>query len=176
MQTTISLSRIKEGKDNTVADFLSRMKDRLTEEEADVQFTKIPLPGVRAVLDDAQIDIAECAESAIACAETGIDIPPAQAQVAKVLVACPARLSTLHVNDWKRAQKDDPVLFAIVKHLKAPRHEFKRALKYVTDEKSARAYLKSRDNLVMRGGLLYHKLKLRTTGEVVWHFMVPKVY
>ena len=44
------------GKDNTVADFLSRMKDRLTEEEADKQFTKIPLPEVRAVLDNARID------------------------------------------------------------------------------------------------------------------------
>ena len=77
-------------------------------------------------------------------AEVGLDIPPAQAHVAKVLVACQAQLSTLHVTDWKQAQKEDPVLLAIVRHLKAPRHEFKKALKDVTDEKSAWAYLKAR--------------------------------
>ena len=63
-----------------------------------------------------------------------------------------------------------------MKHLKAPWHELKKALKGVTDEKSARAYLKACDNLFMRDGLLYHKLKLKTTGEVVWHFVVPKVH
>ena len=49
-------------------------------------------------------------------------------------------------------------------------------MKDVTDEKSVRAYLKAQDNLVMRDGLLYHKLKLSTTGETVWHFVVPKVH
>ena len=38
-------------------------------------------------------------------------------------------------------------------------------MKDVTDEKSVWAYLKARDNLVMRDGLLYHKLKLSTTGK-----------
>ena len=106
------------GKDNTVA--LSRMKDRLTEEEVEEQLMKIPPPGVRAVLDDVQIDITERAESAMAQAKAGFDIPPAQAHVAKALVACPARLTTLHVTDWKQVQKDDPVLRAIVRYLKAP--------------------------------------------------------
>ena len=36
------------------------------------------------------------------------------------------------------------------------------------------AYLKARDNLVMRDGLLYHKLKLSTTGETVWRFRGTK--
>ena len=49
-------------------------------------------------------------------------------------------------------------------------------MKEVTDEKSVWAYLKARDNLVIRDGLLYHKLKLSTTGETVWHFVVPKVH
>ena len=54
------------GKDNTVADFLSRMKDRLTEEEVEKQLMKIPPPGVKAVLDDVRTDITERAESAMA--------------------------------------------------------------------------------------------------------------
>ena len=73
-----------------MADFLSRMKDRLTEEEAEEQLMKIPPPGVKAVLDDVRTDITERVESAMAQAEAGLDIPPAQAHVAKALVACPA--------------------------------------------------------------------------------------
>ena len=163
-------------KDNTVADFLSRMKDHLTKEDAEEQLMKIPPPGVKAVLDDIHTDITERAESAMARAKAGLDLSPAQAQVAKALVVCPAWLTTLHVTDWKQAQKDDPVLHAMVRHLKVPRHEFKKAMNDVTDEKSVRAYLKARDNLVMRDGLLYHKLKLSTTGEMVWRFVVPKVH
>ena len=103
----------------------------------------------------------------MARAEAGLDIPPAQAHVAKALVACPAWLTTLHVTNWKQAQKDDLVLCAMVRHLKVLQHEFKKAMKDVIDEKSVRAYLKAQDNLVMRNGLLYHKLKLSTTGETV---------
>ena len=39
------------GKDNTLADFLSQMEDRLPEEEVNEQIAKIPEKGVRAVLD-----------------------------------------------------------------------------------------------------------------------------
>ena len=56
----------------------------------------------------------------MARAKAGLDIPPAQAHVAKALVACPAQLTTLHVTDWKQVQKDDPVLRAMVRHLKVP--------------------------------------------------------
>ena len=41
------------GKDNTVADFLSRMEDCLPEEEVEEQIVKIPQEGVQAVLDNA---------------------------------------------------------------------------------------------------------------------------
>ena len=43
----------QKGKDNTVADFLSRMDDRLTEGEVQDYLSKIPYPGVKAVLDNA---------------------------------------------------------------------------------------------------------------------------
>ena len=84
----------------------------------------------------------------MARAEAGLDIPPAQAHIAKALVTCPARLTTLHVTNWKQAQKDDPVLRAMVRYLKAPRHEFKKAMKDVTDEKSVWAYLKARGTIL----------------------------
>ena len=58
--------KYQRGKDNTVANFLSRMKDRLTEEEVEKQLMKIPPPGVKVVLDDVQTDITEWAESAMA--------------------------------------------------------------------------------------------------------------
>ena len=80
------------------------------------------------------------------------------------------------MTDWKRAQKEDPALYAVVKHLRGPRFEFKQALKQVVDEKSARAYLSARDNMVMRDGLLYHKIKLKATGEELWRFVVPKLH
>ena len=43
----------QKGKDNTVADFLSYMDDRLTEGEVQDYLSKIPYPGVKAVLDNA---------------------------------------------------------------------------------------------------------------------------
>ena len=43
----------QKGKDNTVADFLSRMDDRLMEGEVQDYLSKIPYPGVKAVLDNA---------------------------------------------------------------------------------------------------------------------------
>ena len=116
----------------------------------------------------------EMGEAAQIRAEVGLDLPPAQACLAETLTACPAQMMTLHVTDWKQAQKDDPTLFAIVKNLKAPLNSFKDALKHVLDQKSIRAFVKARENLVMRNGLLYHKFQLKATGEDIWHFVVPK--
>ena len=43
----------QKGKDNTVADFLSRLDKRLPKEEVQDYLDKIPYPGVKAVLDNA---------------------------------------------------------------------------------------------------------------------------
>ena len=71
------------GKDNMVTDFLSRMEDRLSEEEVNEQITKIPKEGVRAVLDNACIPIMDRGEAAQIRAKAGLDLPPAQACLAK---------------------------------------------------------------------------------------------
>ena len=98
------------GKDNTVADFLSQMENCLPEEEVNEQISKIPQEGVQAVLDNAHIPIMDRGEAAQIRAEVGLNLPPAQASLAETLTACPAWMTTLHVTDWKQAQKDDPAL------------------------------------------------------------------
>ena len=118
----------------------------------------------------------ERGEAAQIRAEAGLDLPPAQACLVETLTACPAWMTTLHVTNWKQAQKDDSALFTIVKNLKAPLDRFKDALKHVLDQKSIRAFVKVRENLVMKNSLLYHKLCLKATGEDIWHFVVPKTH
>ena len=46
-----------------------------------------------------------------------------------------ARLATTNVTDWKQEQKD-PVLYQVVKHLRAPHEVFKAALHKVLDKKA----------------------------------------
>ena len=141
-----------------VANFLSQMEDRLPNEEVNEQIAKIPEEGVRAVLDNACIPIMDRGKAALIRAEAGLDLPPAQACLAETLTACPARMTTLHVTDWKQAPKDDPTLYTVVKNLSSPLNQLKDALKHVLDQKSIRAFVKARKNLTMKNGLLYHKL------------------
>ena len=164
------------GKDNTVADFLSQMDDHLSEGEVIEQIAKIPEEGVRAVLDNTHIPITDRGKAALIRAEAGLDLPPAQACLAETLTTCPVQMTTLHVTNWKQAQKDDPTLYSVVKNLRAPLDQFKDALKHVLDQKSIRAFLKARENLTIQNSLLYQKLRLNATGEDVWCFVVPKTY
>ena len=115
-------------------------------------------------------------EAAPIRAEVGLDLPPTQACLAETLMACPAQMTTLHVTDWKQAQKDDPALYAVVKNLRSPLNQFKDALKHILDQNSIRAFVKARENLTMKNSLLYHKLRLKATGEDMWHFVVPKTH
>ena len=100
----------QKGKDNTVADFLSRVEDRLPEAEVESYLAKIPSQGTKAVLDNAITPVERQAEIK----------EPSQAQYAEVLGAKPAKLAKMYVTDWKKAQKEDRVLFAVVKNLRAP--------------------------------------------------------
>ena len=101
----------QKGKDNTVADFLSRMDDHLTEGEVQDYLSKIPYQGVKAVLDNAITPLVDRAEQGVrpnpdcqnACQEETLD-------------ARPVRLATTNVTDWKLEQKEDPVLYQVVKH------------------------------------------------------------
>ena len=154
------------GKDNTVADFLSRMDDRLTEDEVQDYLSKIPYPGVKAVLDNAVTPLVDRAEQGVrpnpgcqnACQEETLD-------------ARPARLATTNVIDWKLKQKEDPVLYQVVKHRKASRETFKEALL-----KATTAYVKSKEQLIMKNGLLYRQSKQGPIVETMFQFAVPQIH
>ena len=68
----------------------------------------------------------------------------------ETLDARPARLATTNVIDWKLKQKEDPVLYQVVKHRKASCETFKEALLKVTDQKATTAYVKSKEQLIMK--------------------------
>ena len=144
----------QKGKDNTVTDFLSRMDDCLMEGEVQDYLSKIPYLGVNAVLDNAIMPLVDKAEQGVrpnpgcqnACQEETLD-------------ARPPRLATTNVIDWKLEQKEDPVLYQVVKHRKASRETFKEALLKVTDQKATTAYVKSKEQLIMKNGLLYRQSK-----------------
>ena len=71
--------------------------------------------------------------------------------------ARPVRLATTNVTDWKQEQKEDPVLYQVVKYLRAPHETFKAALHKVLDKKATTAYVKAKEQLLIKNGLLYCK-------------------
>ena len=85
--------------------------------------------------------------------------------------ARPARLATTNITNWKLEQQEDLVLYQAVKHRRASREVFKEALLKVTDRKAVSAYVKSKDQLVMKNGLLYQQSKLGQTGETVLNLL-----
>ena len=101
----------QKGKDNTVANFLSCMDDCLTEGEVQDYLSKILYPGVKAVLDNAIMPLIDRAEQGVwpnpGCQNTCQE---------KTLDARPVRLATTNVIDWKLKQKENPVLYQVVKY------------------------------------------------------------
>ena len=168
--TSYNLSlEYQKGKDNTMADFLSQMNERLPEEEVQEYLNKIPYPGVKAVLNNAITPIEERAEQGVQ------PTPDCQDVCQKETVgARPARLATTNVTDWKQKQKEDPVLYQVVKHLRAPRKTFKAALHKVLDKKATTAYVKVKEQLLIKNGLLYCKTRQGPADEIMFQFIVPQ--
>ena len=104
----------QKGKDNTVADFLSRLDDRFPTGEVQDYLNKIPYPGVKAVLDNAIMPLTDRAEQGVR------PNPNNQKAGQEVTIGGrPARLATTNITDWKLEQQEDPVLYQVVKHRKA---------------------------------------------------------
>ena len=161
----------QKGKDNTVADFLSRLDDHLPPGEVQDYLNKIPYPGVKAVLDNAITPLTKRAKQGVR------PNPDNQKAGPEVTVGVrPARLATTNITNWKLEQQEDPVLYQVVKHRKASRKTFKEALLKVTDRKAVSAYVKSKDQLVMNNGLLYWQSKQGQTQETVLQFVVPQIH
>ena len=159
----------QKGKNNTVADFLSWMNERLPEEEVQEYLNQIAYPGVKAVLDNAIMPIEERAEQGVRptpdcrgdCQEEAVE-------------ARPTRLATTNVTDWKQEQKEDPVFYQVAKHLRAPRETFKAALHKVLDKKATTTYVKAKEQLLIKNGLLYWKTRQGQADEIVFQFVVPQ--
>ena len=161
----------QKGKDNTVADFLSHLDDHLPPGEVQDYLNKIPYQGVKAVLDNAITPLTERAEQGVR------PDPDNQKAGPEVTVGVrPARLATTNITNWKLEQQEDPVLYQVVKHRKASWETFKEALLKVTDRKAVSAYAKSKDQLVMKNGLLYRQSKQGQTQETVLQFVVPQIH
>ena len=75
----------------------------------------------------------------------------------EAVAARAAKLASTNIIDWKVEQKDDPVLYQVVKHLRTPRETFKEALLTVLDKKATTAYVKAKEQLLLKNGLLYRK-------------------
>ena len=135
----------QKGKDNTVADFLSQMNERLPEEEVQEYLNKIPYPGVKSVLNNAITPIEEHAEQGV------WPTPDCQEDCQEETIgARPTRLATTNVTDWKQEQNEDPVLYQVAKHLRAPCEMFKAALHKVLDRKATAAYVKMKGQLLIK--------------------------
>ena len=159
----------QKGKDNTVADFLSWMHERLPEEEVQEYLNKIPYPGVKAVLNNAITPIEECAEQGVQPSSDCQNVHQEEAVGAR-----PARPATTNVTDWKQEQKEDPVLYQLAKHLRVPCEMLKAALHKVSDKQATTAYVKAKEQLLIKNGLLYRKTRQGLAGEIMFQFVVPQ--
>ena len=145
------------------------MNERLPNEEVQEYLNQIPHPGVKAVLNNAITPIEEHAEQGVR------PTPDHQEGSQGVTVeARPARLATTDVTDWKQEQKEDLVLYQVAKHLRAPRNTFRPALHKVLDKKATATYVKAKEQLLIKNGLLYRKTRQGQADEIVLQFVVPQ--
>ena len=91
----------------------------------------------------------------------------------EMVEARPARLATTNVTDWKQEQKEDPVLYQVAKHLRVPREMFKATLYEVLDKKATAAYVKAKEQLLIKNGLLYHKTRQGQADKIMFQFIIP---
>ena len=145
------------------------MNERLPEEEVQEYLSQIPYPGVKAVLNNTITPIEEHAEQEVR------PTPDCQGGCQEEVVeARPARLATTNVTDWKQEQKEDPVLYQVAKHLRVPHETFKAALHKVLDKKATATYIKAKEQLLIKNGLLYQKTRQGQADEIVFQFVVPQ--
>ena len=62
----------------------------------------------------------------------------------------------------------------MAKHLRVPHEMFKAALHKVLDKKATAAYVKVKEQLLIKNGLLYCKTQQGQADEIVFQFVVPQ--
>ena len=145
------------------------MNERLPEEEVQEYLNQIPYPGVKAVLNNAIMPIEECAEQGVR------QTPDCKGDCQEEAVeARPARLATTNVTDWKQEQKEDPVLYQVAKHQRAPHETFKATLHKVLDKKATATYVKAKEQLLIKNSRLYWKTWQGQADDIMFQFVVPQ--
>ena len=145
------------------------MNERLPEEEVQEYLNQIPYTGVKVVLDNAIMPIEERTEQGVR------PTPDHQGGCQEEVVeARPTRLATTNVTDWKQEQTEDPVLYQVAKHLRAPHETFKAALHKVLDKRATATYVKAKEQLLIKNSLLYRKTQQGQADEIVFQFVVPQ--
>ena len=66
------------------------------------------------------------------------------------------------------------VSYQVAKHLRAPRETFKAAFHKVLDKKATATYVKAKEQLLIKNGLLYRKTVQGQANEIVFQFVVPQ--
>ena len=109
-------------------------------------------------------------------AEQGVQLTPDCQEVCQeeTVGARLVRVATTNVTDWKLEQKEDPVLYRVAKHLRVPHETFKAALHKVLDKKATATYVKVKEQLLIKNGLLYRKTQQGPADEIVFQFVVPQ--
>ena len=115
------------------------------------------------------MSIEECAEQGVRPSSDCQDVCQEE-----MVEARPARLATTNVTDWKLEQKEDPVLHQVVKHQRVPCEMFRAALHKVLDKKATAAYVKVKEQLLIKNGLLYRKTWQGQANEIMFQFVVPQ--
>ena len=62
----------------------------------------------------------------------------------------------------------------MAKHLRVPRETFKTALHKVLDKKATAAYVKAKEQLLIKNGLPYQKTWQGQADEIMFQFVVPQ--
>ena len=77
---------------------------------------------------------------------------------------------------WKLEQKEDPILYQVVKHHKGSHDDLQEALASLTERKSIDAFVKSKDRFVLKNSLLYRKSIQGPIKETIFQFVVPQTH
>ena len=62
----------------------------------------------------------------------------------------------------------------MAKHLRVSRETFKAALHKVFDKRATAAYVKAKEQLLIKNGLMYCKTQQGQADEIVFQFVVPQ--
>ena len=183
----------QKGRDNSVADALSRMEitigdeeDRLVKDDhSESEWVELKNPKVKAILEGALEGTSQRAELCRADIEEygnrlEVKAEAKLLETAGGLVEHGVNMVQMHVTDWAAMQKQDPGFEAALTWLdfdrKGGKRGFKHLLKGVDDEQECSGLLQERDRLVVKDGLLYHKWTLPQDQEPTLRFAVPKDY